>query len=254
MNGVAHFAHWMSMCNLPAHLLDEGCIDQFLRYHLPRCDCLGGALRTPTELHAALMPVLEILRAEDVIARALAPTGPIADELSRYDAHMSSARRLATGTRRGRLRIIERLLLSKFAGRPVAVSSLLPEDVRQFVVDQLQALGITSKALTIASMLRAYLRYADVDLRAGVLTIQQSKFGKTRLVQLHASAVDAQAIIGKPGSSWTSQRDHLLLHVLYSTGARVSEIIGVRLADVVLDDAACVHLHGKPASSHSGRQ
>jgi len=35
LNGVAHFAHWMSMCHLPAHMLDEGCIDQFLRYHLP---------------------------------------------------------------------------------------------------------------------------------------------------------------------------------------------------------------------------
>ncbi len=30
---------------------------------------------------------------------------------------------------------------------------------------------------------------ADVDLRAGVLTIRQSKFGKTRLVPLHPSAV-----------------------------------------------------------------
>ena len=143
LNGVAHFAHWMSMCHLPARMLDDGCIDQFLRYHLPRCDCLGGALRTPTELHAALMPVLEILRAQGVIARAPAPTGPIADELSRYDAHMSSARGLAAGTRRDRLRIVERLLLSKFAVRPVAVSSLLPEDVRQFIVDQLQALGTT---------------------------------------------------------------------------------------------------------------
>lgn len=53
------------------------------------------------------------------------------------------------------------------------------------------------------------------------------------------------AIIGKPGPSWTSQRDHLLLHMLYNTGARVSEVIGIRLADVVLDGAACVHLHGK---------
>ena len=42
LNGVAHFAHWMSMCYLPATMLDEGCIDQFLRYHLPRCDCLGA--------------------------------------------------------------------------------------------------------------------------------------------------------------------------------------------------------------------
>jgi len=28
-------------------------------------------------------------------------------------------------------------------------------------------------------------------------------------------------------------------------GARVSEIIGVRIADVILSAAACVHLHGK---------
>ncbi|MEO7335821.1 MAG: tyrosine-type recombinase/integrase [Caldimonas sp.] len=34
---------------------------------------------------------------------------------------------------------------------------------------------------------------ADVDLRAGVLTIRQSKFGKTRLVPLHQSAVEALA-------------------------------------------------------------
>lgn len=53
------------------------------------------------------------------------------------------------------------------------------------------------------------------------------------------------AIIGKPGASWTSQRDHLLLKMLYNTGARVSEIIGVRVVDLVLDGAACVHLHGK---------
>lgn len=53
------------------------------------------------------------------------------------------------------------------------------------------------------------------------------------------------AIIGEPGSSWTSQRDHLLLRMLYNTGARVSEITAVKVADVLLDGAACVHLHGK---------
>jgi integrase/recombinase XerC len=37
------------------------------------------------------------------------------------------------------------------------------------------------------------LRNADVDLRSGVLTIRQSKFGKSRLVPLHSSAVVALA-------------------------------------------------------------
>ena len=54
-----------------------------------------------------------------------------------------------------------------------------------------------------------------------------------------------------PGRSWSSQRDHLLLAMLYNTGARVSEIIGVRVVDVVLDGAACVHLHGKGRKQRS---
>ena len=147
------------MCHLPVHMLDDGCIDQFLRYHLPRCDCPGGALRTPRELHAALVPLLAILRAEHVIARPPPPTGPIADELCSYEAHMSNARGLAADTRRGRLRIVERLLLAKFAGQPVAVGTLQPEDMRRFIADQLETLGTTSNAITIASTLRAYLRY-----------------------------------------------------------------------------------------------
>ena len=159
LNALAHFAHWLSMCHLSAHMLNEGCIDQFLRYHLPRCDCLGGALRTPNEAHAALVPLLEILRLEGVIARPSAAAGPIADELRSYDAHMSDARGLAPGTRTGRLRIVERLLVSKFAGRPVVVGELRTDDIRQFIAEQLDTLGTTSNATTIASTLRAYLRY-----------------------------------------------------------------------------------------------
>ena len=59
------------------------------------------------------------------------------------------------------------------------------------------------------------------------------------------------AVIGQPGDTWTSQRDHLLLAMLYNTGARVSEIIGVRVGDVVLDESACVHLHGKGRKQRS---
>jgi len=53
------------------------------------------------------------------------------------------------------------------------------------------------------------------------------------------------AVIGEPGGTWTSQRDHLLLTILYNTGARVSEIIAIRVADIVLEASPCVHLHGK---------
>ena len=52
-------------------------------------------------------------------------------------------------------------------------------------------------------------------------------------------------------SCFGMRRDHLLLSLLYNTGARVSEIVGVRVVDVVLDGSACVHLHGKGRKDRS---
>ena len=59
------------------------------------------------------------------------------------------------------------------------------------------------------------------------------------------------AVIGAPGADWMGQRDKLLLALLYNTGARVSEAIGVKVGDVVLAPAACVHLHGKGRKQRS---
>lgn len=40
------------------------------------------------------------------------------------------------------------------------------------------------------------------------------------------------ALLEIPTTSWLGQRNRLLLTLLYNTGARVSEIVGVRAADV----------------------
>jgi len=97
--------------------------------------------------------------------------------------------------------------------------------------------------------LRAFLKFAgrrDVTALHVVeqaLGVPMKRFERPMVGFL--SREEMLAIIGEPGSSWTSQRDHLLLRLLYNTGARVSEIVGIKVADVVLDGAACVHLQGK---------
>lgn len=97
--------------------------------------------------------------------------------------------------------------------------------------------------------LRAFLKFAgrrDLDALHVVehaLDVPMKRFERPMLGFL--SREEMLAIIAEPDSSWTSQRDHLLLRMLYNTGARVSEIVAVKVADVVLDGAACVHLHGK---------
>jgi site-specific recombinase XerD len=97
--------------------------------------------------------------------------------------------------------------------------------------------------------LRAFLKFAarrDVSALHAIeqaLGVPMKRFERPMVGFL--TREEMLAIIGKPDASWTRQRDYLLLKILYNTGARVSEIIGVRVADVVLNGAACVHLHGK---------
>jgi integrase/recombinase XerC len=97
--------------------------------------------------------------------------------------------------------------------------------------------------------LRAFLKFAarrDVSSLHAIeraLGVPMKRFERPMLGFL--SREEMLAVIGEPGNTWTSQRDHLLLTMLYNTGARVSEIIAVRVADVVLDTSAGVHLHGK---------
>lgn len=123
------------------------------------CDCPSPVVRTPRDLHAALVSLLALLRERHVVAEPASPAGAIADELRRYDAHMRDVRGLAAGTRRGRLRIVERLLLAKFADRPVLIGRLQPEELRRFIAERLEARNTTGNAIMIASALRAYLRY-----------------------------------------------------------------------------------------------
>jgi len=131
--GIAHFARWMTHRRLPMRLLNERAVGQFLRDHLPLCDCPTPVLRVNGALRAALGHLLVVLREQGVIAELPQPTGHIADELRRFDGHMHMARGLAAGTRDCRLRIVQRLLLHKFRGRPVVIAKLLPADVRQFL-------------------------------------------------------------------------------------------------------------------------
>ena len=108
--------------------------------------------------------------------------------------------------------------------------------------------AVRSRNLRLTA-LRAFLKFAgrrdvaSLHVVERALAVPMKRFERPMLGYL--TREEMVAVLGQPGESWSSQRDHLLLAMLYNTGARVSEIIGVRVIDVVLDGAPCVHLHGK---------
>ena len=59
------------------------------------------------------------------------------------------------------------------------------------------------------------------------------------------------AVIDVAADTWVGQRDRLMLTVMFNTGARVSEIIGVRVSDVVLGPTSSIRLHGKGRKQRS---
>lgn len=86
----------------------------------------------------------------------------IAEELRCYDEHLRDVRGLATGTRKGRLRVVGLLLQEKFKGRAIEIGKLRPDDIRQFLAVQLGAHRSASHASHLAATLRSYLRYRTI--------------------------------------------------------------------------------------------
>jgi site-specific recombinase XerD len=114
--------------------------------------------------------------------------------------------------------------------------------------------SVRSRNLRLTA-LRAFLKFAarrDVSsfyVIERALGVPMKRFERPILGFL--SREEMLAVMGQPGDTWTSQRDHLLLAMLYNTGARGSEIIGVKVSDVVMDESACVHLRGKGRKQRS---
>lgn len=149
------------------------------------------------------------------------------------------------------------MLFLDFASRklgkaPTAMqlADLRPELILAFLdhLEQERHNAVRSRNLRLTA-LRAFLKFAarrDVSSLHDIeraLAVPMKRFERPMLGFL--SRAEMLAVLGQPGTTWSSQRDHLLLTMLYNTGARVSEIVGVRVDDVVLEGGACVHLHGK---------
>ncbi|MCL1488070.1 MULTISPECIES: tyrosine-type recombinase/integrase [unclassified Marinobacter] len=94
----------------------------------------------------------------------------------------------------------------------------------------------------------AYVAYQEPSALAiaqSVLAIPMKRFEHPLVGFL--SREHMQAIIAAPDqNTWTGQRDRVMFATLYNTGARVSELTGMLVGDLVLDpSASSIHIRGK---------
>jgi len=139
----------------------------------------------------------------------------------------------------------------------MTLSDVTPELIMAFLdhLERQRNNSVRSRNARLAA-LRSFLKFAGHRDVASLQVIERAlgvpvkRFERPMFGYLTREEV--LAVIGEPGDSWLSQRDHALFLLMYNTGARVSEVIGVKVGDVVLDaSAACVHLHGKGRKQRS---
>lgn len=111
-----------------------------------------------------------------------------------------------------------------------------------------------SRNIRLAAV-RSFLKFAarlDLD-NLGVieqaLAVPMKRFDRTMVGFLPREQM--LAVIDVPTDTWIGQRDRLLLTLMFNTGARVSEVIGVRVRDVVVGPTSSVRLHGKGRKQRS---
>ncbi|MEI7836701.1 MAG: site-specific integrase [Planctomycetota bacterium] len=125
-------------------------------------------------------------------------------------------------------------------------------------LDHLEAVrknAIPSRNARLAA-LRSFLKYAaghdpaSLPVIQRVLAIPVKRYDRRVLGFL--SREEVQAIMESPDpGTWSGQRDRMLFHLLYNTGARVSEIVSLCIADVLLGHGATVRIQGKGRKERS---
>lgn len=139
----------------------------------------------------------------------------------------------------------------------IALADMTPELITAFLnhLEQHRHNCVRSRNARLAA-LRSFLKFVghrDVSSLQVVergLGIPAKRFERPMFGYL--SREEMLAVIDAPDQTWIGRRDHVLFLMLYNTGARVSEVVGVKVGDVVLGErAACAHLHGKGRKQRS---
>ncbi|WP_020612488.1 tyrosine-type recombinase/integrase [Sediminispirochaeta bajacaliforniensis] len=109
---------------------------------------------------------------------------------------------------------------------------LSPSLVRRFVAELKDTLSPASSARALSSI-RGFYRYAvkQGDVVSNPFASVRGK-GRERHLPEVLSEVEASELLSFSGNGFIGVRDKLLMELLYSTGARVSEAVGIDMLDL----------------------
>jgi integrase/recombinase XerD len=133
----------------------------------------------------------------------------------------------------------------------LSLDILTPDNVLGFLNHLEESRGNTvrtrnARLATLRSFVHYLTDWLGPELPAAtrrILTIPFKRQVKPLIGLLTRSEIEA--ILAATDDTWTGHRDHLLILLLYNTGARISELLALRTQDVLGPQAKQVELQGK---------
>jgi len=204
---------------------------------------LGEMTRTssPSDDGGTPMPTPRASAAADVAAS-------VPSAVAGYLRHLEVERRMARNTLEAYQRDLRRL--DAFAASlKRSLTRLTRADLEAFVRESMAGgLAPTSTARLVAAV-RSFYRYLCVTGALGENPAEDLQAPRALLALPHfLSLAEVDALLGAPDVSHArGLRDRALIEVLYATGLRVSELVGLRLTDVHVDQGyvQCMGKGGK---------
>ncbi len=191
------------------------------------------------------------------------PKVPLGPMLRRYFCeYLVSQRDLSPrtiGSYRDTFRLLFAFLERRYRIKPdtLCVEDLDAPRVLAFLDDLEKRRGNTARTRNARrAAIRSFLRYVLaanpllLPVAQRVLAIPAKRFERATVGYLSQEQIDA--IVNSPDdATFSGRRDRVLLMLLYNTGARVSEIAGLRIQDVSLESRMSVHIRGKGRKNRS---
>jgi site-specific recombinase XerD len=184
-------------------------------------------------------------------------TSSLTDLLTRYfSEHLRQHRNVSRHTvaaYRDTFRLLLRFFKQTYRTPPATLElrELNAPRVLAFLthLEEVRHNGIRSRNARLAAI-RAFVHYVEDRLGPDlpeasrrILAIPLKRYTKPILGFL--TRPEVEALLAATGQNWTGRRDHLLFLLLYNTGARVSEVLNLRVRDVLTADYRHLTLHGK---------
>jgi site-specific recombinase XerD len=235
LESIHHFFSWLAQELHGSNEIDAHSVREFLREHLPVCQCQHPAPRHVKTVRAALNQLLLMLGQDRIHASDSPASAAIEASLLQFDAYLRDVCGLAPITRHSRCRYVKQFLTHLFGDKALVYECIDAAKLINFITQQ----GRHYQPATlgaVAGALRSYLRFLQFTgaMPATMATAIPSP-ANWRLATLPPCMSEDEQVQfwhAFDRSTAMGKRDYAMARCLTDLALRCQEVAALRLDDI----------------------